>query len=87
MTDPLDIVNDFFKVPDLETPNWPARTPFDDYWGKKVCALAERCAKAENNLKKAKEKLKVLKCYDATPDAIDMAKSHLETAISLLRKK
>ncbi len=45
--DPLTIVNDFFTY-GVNDPPWPYMTLFDDYWGKKVCALAERCAKAEN---------------------------------------
>lgn len=50
MVDPLDIVNEFFRWKPGEPP-WPYGTPFDAYWLKKVCALAERCAKAENELK------------------------------------
>lgn len=56
MIDPLHIVNDFFRYTG-DIP-WPAMTPFDDYWGKKVCALADRCAKAENELAALQKKIK-----------------------------
>jgi len=44
MVDPLDIVNEFTTCPPGQQP-YPV---FDDYWLKKLCALAERCAEAEN---------------------------------------
>ncbi len=53
MVDPVDIVNEFFTR-NPGDPNWPAMTIFDDYWGKKICALAERLALAENELERLK---------------------------------
>ena len=49
MGDPLDIVNEFMSHPVSENP-WP----YDSYWFKKVCALAERIAKAENEIERLK---------------------------------
>ena len=45
--DSLTIVNEFFTY-GVNDPPWPFMSEFDEYWGKKICALAERCAKAEN---------------------------------------
>jgi len=54
-TDPLEIVNEFTCSP-AEYHPCPININ-DHYWLKKLCALAERCAEAENTLRKAKEAL------------------------------
>ena len=56
MTDPLKIIDEFFTY-GPEPPPWPFQTHFDDYWGKKVAALAERCANAENELALLRERM------------------------------
>ena len=44
------IVNEFLsRGPD--DPAWPALGPFDDYYGKKLCALADRIARMEAALR------------------------------------
>ena len=52
-TDPLEIVNEFTSCPPEHHP-----CPIDindNYWLKKLCALAERCAKAENAIGEQKD--------------------------------
>jgi hypothetical protein len=56
MTDPLEIINRFMDYTEEIGP-----CPIDvnnRYWLRKLCALAERCAYAENNNQKLQEKLK-----------------------------
>ena len=43
MTDPLDIVNEFFTQPSHVQP-----FPYDEYWQRKVCSLADKIAKLED---------------------------------------
>lgn len=45
MSDPIDLVNEFFTYPP-DAPPWPYMTPFDDFWGKRVAAFCERHAAA-----------------------------------------
>jgi len=48
--DALEIVNDFSMHP-IEVPTCPINIGTDPYWGEKLCALAARCADAENKLR------------------------------------
>lgn len=63
MTDPLDIVNKFFTQPLHEKP-----FPRNEYWERKICALAERIAKLEKalerSLKLQANYAKLLNMYD-----------------------
>lgn len=55
MIDPVEIVNEFTSAP---LPYHPCPIGVNDhYWLRKLCALADRCAKAENALNKAKDVL------------------------------
>lgn len=49
MIDPVDIMNEFTRY-DPSKGQPPLDLPIPGYWFKKICALADRIAKAENRV-------------------------------------
>lgn len=65
MIDPLDIINNFMEWSPFTTGK-PCPIDIRDenkVWFKRLCALAERCAKAENNLTITQERLLMAEKY------------------------
>lgn len=67
--DPLDIVNEFTKHPPDQQPCPLHR---DDYWLKKLCAVADQMVKI------AKDRLRIIEEYKASVE--DLAKEHSRLA-------
>ena len=70
MIDPLDIVNEFVSIPydmeGVELPFCPKHphayhSEHHNYWEKRLCALAERTANAENEVDRLKKRLRELR--------------------------